>query len=152
MYNDNIVKIQSIYVETLNTEEFTYNFEVEDYHTYYVSSCNVLVHNTCTKVTTKSGKVLYRGGDDLLENINDGEITIENGMVQPGGGPSLNTDINFAIKKSNGRGAYTLDKIPEGLGLKRSRHNKSHYVIQALKPMPEEEYIALLKTIKLTPA
>lgn len=27
--------------------EVTYNFEVADYHTYYVGECNVLVHNKC---------------------------------------------------------------------------------------------------------
>ena len=38
--------IEKIEVEQLATPETTYNFEVEDFHTYYVSESNVLVHNT----------------------------------------------------------------------------------------------------------
>ena len=39
--------IDGILVEELRTSETTYNFEVEDYHTYYVSEYRVLVHNRC---------------------------------------------------------------------------------------------------------
>ena len=40
--------IDGILVEELSTPETTYNFEVEDYHTYYVSEDKVLVHNMCS--------------------------------------------------------------------------------------------------------
>lgn len=39
--------IDGILVEELSNAENTYNFEVEDFHTYYVSEDKVLVHNTC---------------------------------------------------------------------------------------------------------
>ena len=39
--------IQTVKVETLFVPETTYNFEVADYHTYYVSDSKVLVHNNC---------------------------------------------------------------------------------------------------------
>lgn len=39
--------IDGILVEELGKPETTYNFEVEDYHTYYVSKDKVLVHNMC---------------------------------------------------------------------------------------------------------
>lgn len=39
--------INSVAVETLESPETTYNFEVEDFHTYFVSESNVLVHNKC---------------------------------------------------------------------------------------------------------
>ena len=39
--------INSVAVETLENPETTYNFEVEDFHTYFVSESNVLVHNRC---------------------------------------------------------------------------------------------------------
>lgn len=41
------VSIYKITVERLEEAETTYNFEVEDFHTYYVSESNVLVHNRC---------------------------------------------------------------------------------------------------------
>ena len=39
--------IEEIRVQKLRAPETTYNFEVEDYHTYYVSDDKVLVHNKC---------------------------------------------------------------------------------------------------------
>ena len=41
--------IKEIQVEKLSEPETTYNFEVADYHTYYVSDSKVLVHNMCDK-------------------------------------------------------------------------------------------------------
>ena len=41
------VTIEEIQVEQLSEPETTYNFEVADFHTYYVSESNVLVHNKC---------------------------------------------------------------------------------------------------------
>ena len=37
--------IQSVKVNRLATSEITYNFEVEDFHTYFVGEQRVLVHN-----------------------------------------------------------------------------------------------------------
>lgn len=51
--------IQSIVVEKLSTPEVTYNFEVEDFHTYYVSDNNVLVHNSCEPKSPKKLKDSY---------------------------------------------------------------------------------------------
>ena len=41
------VKIELIKIEKLDSPETTYNFEVADFHTYYVSESKVLVHNKC---------------------------------------------------------------------------------------------------------
>lgn len=48
MQSDNKrVIIYAIEVEQLSNPETTYNFEVEDFHTYYVTESKVLVHNAC---------------------------------------------------------------------------------------------------------
>ncbi len=47
--NNTCVIIEEINVEKLSKPESTYNFEVVDYHTYYVAESKVLVHNTCVK-------------------------------------------------------------------------------------------------------
>ena len=53
MYNNcNATLIQKD-IEELEVEEKTYNFEVEDFHTYYVGENSVLVHNICMKANTK---------------------------------------------------------------------------------------------------
>ena len=42
--NENAEQIQH---EILEAPIFVYNFQVEDYHTYYVTDSGVLVHNSC---------------------------------------------------------------------------------------------------------
>ena len=49
--------IDSIGIEALLKPEVTYNFEVADYHTYYVGECNVLVHNMCVKDLKKDPSI-----------------------------------------------------------------------------------------------
>ena len=51
------ITITAIQVEGLSMPETTYNFEVADSHTYYVSNSKVLVHNNCSVKTTNKAKV-----------------------------------------------------------------------------------------------
>ena len=75
--------IEEIQVEQLETPETTYNFEVADYHTYYVSDSKVLVHNACKyyeatrtkdgivrgrEITKKQALNRVRNGKDVLTN------------------------------------------------------------------------------------
>ena len=48
-----IVAIEAVTAEKLSEPETTYNFEVADSHTYYVSDCKVLVHNDCVSKARK---------------------------------------------------------------------------------------------------
>ena len=47
MLNGEYVVVEQVQHELLESPETTYNFEVEDYHTYYVGEKSVLVHNMC---------------------------------------------------------------------------------------------------------
>ena len=47
MLNGEYVVVEQVQHELLESPETTYNFEVEDYHTYYVGDTYVLVHNQC---------------------------------------------------------------------------------------------------------
>lgn len=75
--------IEAIDVEVLKSPETTYNLEVEDFHTYYVSDSNVLVHNRCEyfeatrtengvkrgrQITKKEALNRVRSGKDVLTN------------------------------------------------------------------------------------
>ena len=51
------VTIEEIQVEQLSEPETTYNFEVADFHTYYVSGSNVLVYNDCIRKWNGEDKV-----------------------------------------------------------------------------------------------
>ena len=47
------VTIEKVEVENLTEAETTYNFEVADLHTYYVTEKDVLVHNKCKPESPK---------------------------------------------------------------------------------------------------
>ncbi len=63
------VKIEKIEKEELAKAETKYNFEVKDFHTYYVTENDVLVHNTCGKIS-----------DTVPEGY---KPTYENGVYEP---------------------------------------------------------------------
>ena len=56
MLNGEYVVIEQVQHELLESPEATYNFEVEDFHTYYVGEDQVLVHNKCNGKWTDSGR------------------------------------------------------------------------------------------------
>ncbi len=45
--NGNVVLVEDIQIERLKEPEITYNFEVFDFHTYFVSASKILAHNLC---------------------------------------------------------------------------------------------------------
>ena len=49
LINGEYVVVEKIQHEILETPVTVYNFQVEDYHTYYVTNAGVLVHNMCAK-------------------------------------------------------------------------------------------------------
>lgn len=49
LYNGELLEVERVEVECLDEVIKVYNFEVEDWHTYYVSGSEVLVHNACKK-------------------------------------------------------------------------------------------------------
>ena len=55
LLNGEYVVIEKIQHEILETPIVVYNFQVEDYHTYYVANNGILVHNSCStpNATTK---------------------------------------------------------------------------------------------------
>ena len=48
--NGELVTVEWVQHEILESPIKVYNFEVEDFHTYFVGECGVLVHNKCTNV------------------------------------------------------------------------------------------------------
>ena len=48
--NGELVTVEFVQHEILEQPIKVYNFEVEDFHTYFVGECGVLVHNDCTNI------------------------------------------------------------------------------------------------------
>lgn len=117
--NGEVVKIVSIEYVKLDEIIDTYNFEVKDYHTYYVSRSNILVHNDCIpegtsnltanllKKSTCTQDELY---NYLLKNSNadDAKKFLDDGIWPEG------TQIPKSSAALNPDGSIDWSKAPEG--------------------------------------
>ena len=104
LVNGKEVVVEKVQHEILETPIKVYNFEVEDYHTYYVSNSGVLVHNQCTNPYGKKGgpahqakiaemekKLSQRGYNLIKEEV---RIDISNGYKS-------RRYADFAVSKNN---------------------------------------------------
>ncbi len=130
--------IEAIQTEQLTTPETTYNFEVADFHTYYVGENSVCVHNK------GCGVDLYRGGNDMTAR--DIDVKIKDGMVQPTRGISVNSNINAVAKFGQ---PFKLGEIPNGLQVVLT--SGTHFEIIPAYAMPFNTYQNLLYGIPLIP-
>ena len=131
--------ITNVKIEKLSAPETTYNFEVEDCHTYYVGS-GVCVHNRNCGTPD-----LYRGGNDMT--LKQGEYRLNaDGLVKPTHGLSVNADPNAVAKFG---GAYKVQSIPEGLKVIQRGQNLMHFEIVPEYAMSLENYQALLYQVQL---
>lgn len=79
--NKSCATIEEIRVERLTKPETTYNFEVEDFHTYYVSESKVLVHNDCfRREFAKKRKEYWKEQGKKYENSINPEALSESGQ------------------------------------------------------------------------
>ena len=95
LLNGEYVVVEKVQHEILETPVTVYNFQVEDFHTYYVSS-GVLVHNTCGR-TGKQARLRELANDDKLSSALRGEIK---------------RDLNAIA-----RGQRTTIRVPQGYQL-----------------------------------
>ena len=71
--------VEDISNEGLEEPVTVYNFEVADFHTYFVGECGVLVHNTCSDVPNPNGK---KGGQAHQDTIDSIESTHTGGSIE----------------------------------------------------------------------
>ncbi|HEX3044270.1 MAG TPA: polymorphic toxin-type HINT domain-containing protein [Bacillota bacterium] len=83
-YSGEIGLVSSIRTEKLLQPIKVYNFEVEDWHTYFVSERNILVHNTCQAPKPK--------------DTGSYTITFEKGQKYHGKGPESRANQSAKIK------------------------------------------------------
>lgn len=96
LVNGEYVVVEKVQHEILETPVTVYNFQVEDYHTYYVTNMGVLVHNTCGR-SGKQARLRELANDDKLSSALRGEIK---------------RDLNAIA-----RGQRTTIRVPQGYQL-----------------------------------
>ena len=107
------VTIEKVEVEKLTEAETTYNFEVADFHTYYVTEKDVLVHNMCAPgeqtivrmdpqdIRYTQNSISSRFGDERL--VDDMIKGLKNGSITPDDVPAIR------IFKGDDGYVYSLD-------------------------------------------
>ena len=106
-YNDESIKEEVVSCKKLSEPETTYNLEVADFHTYYVSDACVLVHNSCRgdavkkawkqerEMVAKTGRGTHNwSGKQKMELLQTGKVKVFVGhhINSVNGSPSLAGD------------------------------------------------------------
>ena len=90
------VVVEKIQHEILEAPITVYNFEVEDYHTYYVGESSILVHNICPNPGGRHGGQIHRTKIDNIKKdlISKGwDVAAKESRVYVGGGTYRYPDI-----------------------------------------------------------
>ena len=96
--NGEYVVVEAIEHELLESPITVYNFEVEDFHTYYVGDTSVLVHNKCDAMTR--GRQMHKQWD-----YGQNKTTFKTEVSIPGAGRADAVDfvnhIVYELKPDN---------------------------------------------------
>ncbi len=124
LVNGEYVVVEKIQHELLESPVKVYNFQVEDYHTYYVGS-GVLVHNTCKRGVERGvGGKGWKGDKTWKENVN----TVAEGgdILELNGGVPTGTQARELIDEAGGTiGRYHPAHAPGGIST--HTYNHIHY-------------------------
>ncbi len=116
MYSGEILEVKEAFVEHLDKSVKVYNFEVEDWHTYFVSVYNVFVHNMCGEGLTRKqmGQIekLRNGKDVSVKTVEEARALLDKMPdVEPPRLDRMNPE--FKDPKGTYRGDLINKKAPE---------------------------------------
>ena len=121
LQNGEYVVVEKIQHEILENSVTVYNFEVEDFHTYYVGDSSLLVHNVCKNPgrTGKQARLKELVNDDKLSSALKGEIKRDMNAIARGQrttirvpqGYNLSHRIGFSANKGYGYAYSDLNTI-----------------------------------------
>ena len=139
LVNGEYVVVEQVQHELLESPVATYNFEVQDFHTYYVGKESVLVHNLCkVKSSIKKSDALTKEANKLSgraqDEINDLVSSFMKGNKNPGlGSKHLSGDIYYLRGRNGGRVFYRMvDDTMDILG-KATKANEQKVINLVLK-------------------
>jgi hypothetical protein len=122
LVNGEYVVVEKVQHEILEAPVTVYNFQVKDYHTYYVANTGVLVHNTCQRGVGGKG---WQGDSTWRENV---KTVGEGGDVyELNGGVPTGNQARTLIEQSGGFvGNYHSAHAPGGVST--HLYNHIHYL------------------------
>lgn len=119
LVNGEYVVVEKVQHELLESPVKVYNFQVEDYHTYYVSDSGVLVHNTCAK---KHGNSLSTDKKTDLYVLRDKDTGIVKKIGETTRGTRRYTQQFY--------NANNVEMQIIGSGSKQAMHYQQHRILQ----------------------
>ncbi len=119
LYSGEVANVEKVEKEELDKAVKVYNFEVEDWHTYFVSGEDVLVHNTCMAggrfANVDKGKRLNEVGHHIPQNAYNKKI----GISRSDGPSVLMSKADHAKTRTfAGRGKQAM-KVDKGLSARQ---------------------------------
>ena len=124
LVNGEYVVVEQVQHEILETPITVYNFQVEDYHTYYITESSILVHNTCPNPNEKKGSLEHQNkvkeiGTDLESR--GYTVTYEYKVETPGGAKNVRYLDIHATNGSDSIGIQVGRMTGKGLPVSRER-------------------------------
>jgi len=111
------VSIEKVRYEKLTAPVLVYNFEVADFHTYYVGNSQVLVHNTCNK-TGNTEEVGLGGNQSVVQGESGVATKIEYKKVFFEQNPDLKGQVvvhhgieQQVLTRAETKGLFTPEEI-----------------------------------------
>ena len=108
LVNGEFAVVEKVQHEILEQPIKVYNFEVEDFHTYYVGDTGVLVHNTCSAVKDvklpTSGKIRYippEGSGNLPVKAQGGYLDKFGNIWKKGPSRTVGEPFEWDVQLSN---------------------------------------------------
>ena len=124
LVNGEYVVVEKVQHEILEAPVTVYNFQVEDYHTYYVTDTGILVHNECRNPYGKKGGPAHQNKIlEISDNLESQGYTIINEyMVNTPGGVKNTRYIDiFATDGTNTIAVQVGRSTRRGIPVSRER-------------------------------
>ena len=111
----NVLLVESITIELTEEPTKVYNFQVEDFHTYYVGKNCVLVHNKCDR-TGKQQRLKELMNDDKVSRSIRGELKNQMRQIKAGKYKNLKVPKGYTLAHPAGKPArfgnnYSVTKL-----------------------------------------
>lgn len=116
--NGELVTVEWVQHEILESPIKVYNFEVEDFHTYFVGENSVLVHNDCPELTRKQQHQIedLRSGKDVsVKTVDEARVLLDN-MPEVSAPPLGKMNPEFPDPKGTYRGDLFNAVLYDDLG------------------------------------
>ena len=94
--------IVSVKIEELETPETTYNFEVEDFHTYFVGENPVCVHNAGCNINQMNTQIKKGQAPKGIERVDKAQPSVKNSKIHVHFKDGTSLNIDGTVHDANG--------------------------------------------------